>query len=1451
MNQNVGTETSTDLNYLDLLNEMISSTDSEITQTTSTIEVDDANFDSLANSLSAEFGLLSPSTSTSAGASPVSSSILSESKSESKVDYLDMLYELIENDEAEANKTSAVPAAAPAPSALSKSLTSTLQLDNNSADSSLFDLIGEIMEAPQPSTEIDFDALTASITAELDIEDEKNKEREEQLKAQQQAEKQKKEEEKRKRKEEQKKKEEERRKKEEEEWERKRLELESWRKQEEERWRREAEDRLREEAERRKREEEEWRKQREEEEKRRREEIERWKAEEERRRLEELERWKREEEEKRKREEEELRRADEIRRAAEEERRKAEELRLTLERERKIVQEEEERLRQIRLEEERKMREELAKFEEERRKRAEEEHQKQLELAEKARQALEEKHKQLEEELKLQAERRALEEQQRKQQEEEEKRKQEEDWARKRREYEEMLRRLDDEKKKKEEEELREKAEYEQRRKEEEERAQQAKIRAVEEHKKEEAKKQSEEKRQEDVQDLLDNLIASPDKEEDNVGIKFSDLVLGEKLGIGSYGTTYKGTWKGAEVAIKQLAIRNITPAVVDNLLIEVPALRALRHPNLVDFLGVSIDKFAYSVSEHVVGVSLQAFLRRSKVINFPFVLKAALGIASALQFLHSKNITHRALKTKNILLDKKANVRVNDFGLESVKDELAKAISLATPEYLAPELLLQRKFNNQVDVYSFGIILWELCTLQQPYNGMNPKQVILSVVKNGARPPVPQNCPIAFSRLMQACWATDPNKRPTLANIIKLLSQPADLILKMSNGTVANSIAPTQLPPIAGAPVAATAAPRSAPAAGGSVGPQNPSAATSKAAAAGRGIVNVNRPLPAPQKAAPKAQPAPQPAVTAPSKAAPTPTPAPAPAKAAPATQATSNAASVVGKVLDFLKQPNPAAHVKALKALANLVRVEENREALIETENGIGFVVEKLNTTDPATQEEAARVLAILAEDGECTDLIREANGLKPLIDLLSSTVQTVSFEAVKAITKLAENDTNKTAIRTLGGLKPLTNLLSLDENFKMQSAWALSLLLEDEENQKEFTNYGGVNTLLSLLNIQNPALQLRVLVGLGALMISETSNAIRQAGVLQRFIKLLQSKSTTLQKHGVTGIQRFSNLSDLRTAIFKLGGLKSLVDLIPSPDTSIVDLALKSLINFASEDSYCERLRALQVIPAILPHLTSKNQEIILDVAKLLLPLVKDVNAKKEIAPSIPTLAKLIASRNEGLSKSALLVISSLSEVSDNLKAIGDADCIPGLLSLLDSYDDSVREAAVKIIADLSQQKENKDKLRTLEGIPKIVNLFASSKLEIKERAALTISNLSDDPANRKIVRDERGLYPLVELLRYPVDSVRERVAWCIANFLADPDSQPVVREAGGFELIVQLLATKSDSLVSYALKAILILAQNVTNRPHLINAKAREHLQPLTSSTNRTVQLASTKALTFLQ
>jgi hypothetical protein len=92
----------------------------------------------------------------------------------------------------------------------------------------------------------------------------------------------------------------------------------------------------------------------------------------------------------------------------------------------------------------------------------------------------------------------------------------------------------------------------------------------------------------------------------------------------------------------------------------------------------------------------------------------------------------------------------------------------------------------------------------------------------------------------------------------------------------------------------------------------------------------------------------------------------------------------------------------------------------------------------------------------------------------------------------------------------------------------------------------------------------------------------------------------------------------------------------------------------------------------------------------------------------------------------------------------------------------------------------------------------------------------------------------------------------VAWSVANFLVDAESQPIVKEAGGFESILLLLSSsKSDSLISYSLKAILILAQTVTNRPFLVNAGARQTLQPLTTSNNRTVALASQKALTFLQ
>nr|POF24190.1 serine/threonine-protein kinase ctr1 [Quercus suber] len=156
--------------------------------------------------------------------------------------------------------------------------------------------------------------------------------------------------------------------------------------------------------------------------------------------------------------------------------------------------------------------------------------------------------------------------------------------------------------------------------------------------------------------------------------------------------------------------------------------------------------------------------------------LNMAYDVAKGMNYLHQLKppIVHRDLKSPNLLVDASYTVKVCDFGLSRLKANtfLSSKTAAGTPEWMAPEVLRNEPSNEKSDVYSFGVILWELVTLQQPWRNLNPPQVVAAVGFKGERLDIPNTVNHEVAALIEACWASEPWKRPSFSYIMKLLQQ-------------------------------------------------------------------------------------------------------------------------------------------------------------------------------------------------------------------------------------------------------------------------------------------------------------------------------------------------------------------------------------------------------------------------------------------------------------------------------------------------------------------------------------------------------------------------------------------------------------------------------------------------------------------------------------------------------
>ncbi|XP_059649381.1 serine/threonine-protein kinase EDR1 [Cornus florida] len=273
----------------------------------------------------------------------------------------------------------------------------------------------------------------------------------------------------------------------------------------------------------------------------------------------------------------------------------------------------------------------------------------------------------------------------------------------------------------------------------------------------------------------------------DDVGeceIPWEDLVLGERIGLGSYGEVYHADWNGTEVAVKKFLDQDFSGAALAEFKREVRIMRRLRHPNVVLFMGaVTRPPNLSIITEFLPRGSLYRIIHRPQCqIDEKRRIKMALDVAKGMNCLHASipTIVHRDLKSPNLLVDKNWNVKVGDFGLSRLKHNtfLSSKSTAGTPEWMAPEVLRNEPSNEKCDVYSFGIILWELATLRLPWSGMNPMQVVGAVGFQNRRLEIPKEVDPLVARIIWECWQTDPNLRPSFEQLMVALKPLQRLVI-------------------------------------------------------------------------------------------------------------------------------------------------------------------------------------------------------------------------------------------------------------------------------------------------------------------------------------------------------------------------------------------------------------------------------------------------------------------------------------------------------------------------------------------------------------------------------------------------------------------------------------------------------------------------------------------------
>ncbi|KAL6064370.1 Serine/threonine-protein kinase STY46 [Balamuthia mandrillaris] len=276
--------------------------------------------------------------------------------------------------------------------------------------------------------------------------------------------------------------------------------------------------------------------------------------------------------------------------------------------------------------------------------------------------------------------------------------------------------------------------------------------------------------------------------------IDYKELDILEQIGAGGMGIVYKAKFRGTTVAVKKLnTTGHPTRSEFKRFLREIDIMSKLRHPNILLLMGACLEYPNICViTEYISEGDVLRYIKKKRR-SFLRKLEIAIDAARGMLFLHLRNppCLHQDLKASNLLVDRSGRVKVGDFGIAQVQEELmtldgeqpgeasaSKAmLKLSTPNqcfgtlnWLPPEVLNAEQRSKEADVWSFGMVLWELLSEQVPFQDMSQLEIILAIMENKMPSFPTDDCPPEYAELIRDCWQPQPEERPSFQEILTRL---------------------------------------------------------------------------------------------------------------------------------------------------------------------------------------------------------------------------------------------------------------------------------------------------------------------------------------------------------------------------------------------------------------------------------------------------------------------------------------------------------------------------------------------------------------------------------------------------------------------------------------------------------------------------------------------------------